>query len=237
MKKITLLISQYNSGEWIEERIINILESAMSNDIEIVCVNANSPDPLDDTVPRKFNQIKYIKCADRIGIYEAWNMAIKESTAPYIANANTDDLVAPHCYNALASILDNHPNTGVTYCSWITIGDNIKRWNQVPLTSPASQPGLYAGNFDKGQVGHFPLWRREIHDKIGMFATDLPSLGDAEFWARTYFQTKWVFEWLRAPLGAYRWRDGENAWHAYMTENQWPTLNDRIAQYKEKSVK
>jgi len=236
MKKIALLVSQYNSGEWIEEKIVNILESAISNDIEIVCINADSPDPRDDEVPRKFKQIRYIKYPSRIGIYEAWNLAIKESTAPYIANANTDDLVAPHCYGSLAHVLDNHPKTGVTYCSWHTIGSDVKHWNQISPTKAADgQPGAYAGNFDTGQVGHFPLWRRSIHNQVGMFSDKLPSLGDAEFWARTYFRTKWNFEWLRAPLGAYRWRDGQNAWHAYMTDDQWPLLNQLIAQYRNES--
>ena len=237
MKKITLLVSQYNSGEWIEQKLNNIIESSVINDIEVICINANSPDPRDDEIPQKFSPyVKYIKLPERIGIYAAWNIGIKESSGQYIANANTDDLVAPHCYGSLANVLDNHPKSGVTYCSWYTMGPNITRWSEIsPTTKADGQPGTYAGNFDTGQVGHFPLWRRSIHDQIGYFVEDLPSLGDAEFWARTWFKTQWRFEWLRAPLGAYRWRDGQNAWHAYMSDDQWPKLNALIAKYKSES--
>lgn len=232
MKKISLLVSQYNSGEWIENRLRNITESTIYSDIEVICINANSPDPLDDETPKKFG-VKYIKCPTRIGIYEAWNLAIKESTAPYIANANTDDLISPHCYEILTNILDGNINVGVVYNSWYTIGSNIKNWCDIPASFAADgAPGLYNGNFDTGQVGHFPLWRRSLHDKIGMFTDKLPSLGDADFWARVYYKTNYEFNWFRAPLGAYRWRNGQNAWSVYMTEDQWPLLNKLISEYK-----
>jgi glycosyltransferase involved in cell wall biosynthesis len=235
MKKVAILVSQYNSGQWIEQKIHNLLESTIADDLEIICINADSPDPLDDEVPKRYKQIKYIKCPTRIGIYEAWNLGIKESTSPYIANANTDDLVAPHCYGSLADVLDRRPVVDVSYCSWYTVGPETRSWKQTTGKAADGHPGVYVGNFDTGQVGHFPMWRRTLHDKIGMFTDKLPSLGDAEFWARAYYKGNSVFNWIRDPLGAYQWRDGENAWHSYMTDDQWPILNELIAKHKNES--
>jgi len=104
MKKIGLIVSQYDSGQWIEQRLTNIRESSIIDDIEIICVNADSPDERDDEIPKKM-VVKYIKCPARIGIYEAWNMGIKELNVEYVANANTDDLVSPTCYEEQANVL------------------------------------------------------------------------------------------------------------------------------------
>ena len=57
--KITVMVSIYKSGDWLENRINNLLSSTMVDDIEICCVNANSPDKRDHKIPKKFgNKIK-----------------------------------------------------------------------------------------------------------------------------------------------------------------------------------
>ena len=39
-----------------------------------------------------YGNIKYLRLAKTINIYEAWNLAIKESKSEFITNANVDDL-------------------------------------------------------------------------------------------------------------------------------------------------
>lgn len=233
MKKIAILVSQYNSGEWIEDRLQNILESDMSSDIEVLCINSNSPDNRDYSIPKKY-PVRYIETNERVTIYEAWNIGIKECDAEYITNMNTDDLNHPEYCSKLSKILDNDKNIGVTYCSWVTMGVEPKRWSDV-IIGRGDHPGNFVGCFERAQIGHFPLWRKSIHDKVGYFRTDLPSLGDAEFWSRIYYNTNSNFHWTREILGAYRWRDGENAWHKYMTDEQNALFNNLIAGHKNES--
>ena len=87
MNKLTVLVSCYNSGEWLENRILNLLQSTHADKTEIVCINANSPDPRDDEIPKR-HPVTYLKLEERVGVYEAWNYAIQRTQSDYITNAN-----------------------------------------------------------------------------------------------------------------------------------------------------
>lgn len=238
MKKIALLVSIYDSGEWIENRLQNLLEAIQNIDAEIICINANSPDPLDHSIPMSMRSDKlgYIKCSERIGIYDAWNEAIKISDAQYLSNANTDDMSGPMLYKTLCDYLDNNENCGVTYCSWWSIGSAPKNWAE-SQGGECVNPGQFLGDFDRAQVGHFPVWRKSLHDNIGYFNGYLTALGDADFWARVYYYTKFDFYWYKAPLASYRWRDGQNAWSRFISPEQWTIFHNNIAKYKNESVR
>lgn len=238
MKKIALLVSIYNSGEWIESRLKNLLEATSNIDAEIICMNADSPDPLDHMIPLAYasmnDKFHYIKLPTRIGIYEAWNEAIKISNSEYLANANTDDLSGPLLYKTLCDYMDTNKNCGVSYCSWWSIGAAPKDWNSGQGGEPVN-PGQFAGNFDRAQIGHFPVWRKSLHDQVGFFDGSLTALGDADFWAKVYFKTKYDFYWHRAPLASYRWRDGQNAWSRFISPEQWTIFHTNMARYKDGS--
>ncbi len=105
-KKLAVLVSLYNGGEWIENRLNNLFESTLGDDMEVWCLNADSPDERDETIPKKFSKIKYIRWPKRIGVYAAWNKMIDSSNSLYITNANVDDIVAPNCYERLIKALE-----------------------------------------------------------------------------------------------------------------------------------
>ena len=238
MKKISLLVSIYNSGEWIESRLNNLLQMTQNIDAEIICINADSPDPLDHSVPSSMqsDKIKYFKCPARIGIYDAWNDAIRISNAQYLANANTDDISGPFLYKSLCDFLDSNNNYGVAYSSWYSIGYHQRTWTESASCGVVC-PGHFNGDFDVGQIGHFPVWRKSLHDTVGYFDGSLTALGDADFWSRVYFKTNSGFHWCNMPLAAYRWRDGQNAWHRFISPEQWGVFHNKVNEYKNGSVR
>ena len=77
----------------------------MANDqllkeFEIIFVDANSTDNSLDLIESfKFRngiEVKILPQKERVTIYDAWNIAIKESTCHYVMNWNTDDLLFPN---------------------------------------------------------------------------------------------------------------------------------------------
>jgi glycosyltransferase involved in cell wall biosynthesis len=237
MKKISILISIYNSGEWIEDRLNNIFESTSAEDFEVICINSDSPDPRDDVIPRRY-PVKYLKLDKRVTIYEAWNIGILESNSEYITNMNSDDLNHKSYCDIMSRTLDGKNDIGVSYCSWHTIGSDIKKWSDIDVNKAVDgSPGNFAGSFDSAQIGHMPMWRKSIHDEIGYFRTDMPALGDAEMWMRIWQQTNYNFLWVRQALGAYRWRNGENAWHKYITPKEWEKFHGLVAERSQNSIR
>jgi GT2 family glycosyltransferase len=230
MSKLTAIISCYNSGEWLDNRINNLMQSSIVSDMEIVCVNANSPDPRDDDIPQRY-PVTYFKLDDRISVYEAWNYAIERTNSTYIVNANSDDLVSPECYSKLAGVLDS----GYDFCypSWFTTKvPNLKWGSHLPHVDFGGKPGNYNGDLSRSGVGHFPMWRRSLHDKVGYFDGSFKALGDAEFWARCFFTANARFFWLNEMLAVYLWRDGLNLWSTSINSDEWSRYHELVGKYR-----
>lgn len=238
MAKIAVLVSIYNSGEWLENRIINLLCSKAINDCDIYCLNADSPDPRDDAIMQKYlnlPNIKYVKLSNRNSVYEAWNTMIQDSSSDFITNANTDDIVSPDCYSKLANILSSDDKYGFAYPSWLVTAKPNLQWTENMLSSSDisrdGDPGQYCGDVAKAGVGHFPMWRRSLHDIVGYFDPRYKALGDADFWARSYHIAKAHFVWVREYLGCYLWRNGNNLWHTEISAEEWQLYHDNVAKY------
>lgn len=231
MNKLAVLVSCYNSGDWLENRLANLVQSTMIDRMEIICVNANSPDQRDHDIPQKF-PVTYYKLEERISVYEAWNYAIQRSNSTYITNANTDDLVAPDCYERLMSILDT-TEADYVYPSWyVTHIPNLIWGSHAGQVDPTGEPGQYSGDLNAGGVGHFPMWRRSLHDKLGFFDGRFNALGDAEFWARAYYCAKAKFIWYPEKLAIYLWRDGQNLWNRSINEVEWQMYHENVNKYR-----
>lgn len=241
MKKLTVMVSVYNAGEFIENRLDNLSKSTLAQDMEIWVVNANSPDPRDHTVPSELqsDNLKYVKLPERIGVYAAWNYIINNSKSAYITNANADDLIAPNGYEKIIKLLDHTPEFGFVYPSWYTVDTPNLVWEdirngKVP-SDKSGQPGHYEGDLGAGGVGHFPIWRRSLHNRFGGFDESFKALGDADWWARCYHFGKINFSWIKEYLACYLWRDGLNLWHQEVNENEWHLYHQKVESYRQQS--
>ena len=231
--KLTVMVSIYESGDWIENRINNLLNSTIINDIEIYCVNANSPDKRDHKIPKKFgNKIRYEKLNKRIPVYATWNHIIKNSDSDYITNANTDDIVSPKCYEKLAALLDNHTDLDFAYPSWMVVRTANQKWPPSKKTTKDGLPGNYNGDITQAGVGHFPMWRRKLHNELGYFDEEFEALSDAEWWARCYYLAKSKFQWVNEFHAGYLWRNGQNLWARKISNAEWRLYFEKVRQHK-----
>jgi glycosyltransferase involved in cell wall biosynthesis len=232
MKKLTVMISAYESGEFLKGRLDNLLQSTAIRDMEIWVLNANSPDPRDHEIPKKF-PIKYHRLKERVGVYAAWNWIINNTDSKYITNANADDLIAPNGYDQLMRALDKKGDHGFAYPSWYNTSIANLYWGEVRRNASSDgKPGVYSGDLGKAGVGHFPLWRRSLHKSFGMFDESFKALGDAEWWARCYYKGKIKFHWVRSPLACYLFRNGQNLWHREVNEDEWARYHNKVNEYR-----
>lgn len=240
MKKLVVMVSVYEAGDWLENRLDNLLHNVSRAETDIWVLNANSPDPRDDEIPRKFTGpgVHYCKLPDRVGVYAAWNWIINNSSSQYLTNANADDLVAPTCYQKLMAALDGEPGNGFAYPNWYVTDRPNLRWAEVTgrgglaEAGGGGKPGQYTGDLGASGVGHFPLWRRELHDRHGPFDERFRALGDAEWWARCFHLGRVGFDWVPEYLACYLWRHGQNLWHRCINQDEWDLYHRQVEQYK-----
>ena len=186
--KITAIISTYNSESHIAECLSDLVNQTVADQIEIVIIDADSPQNERAVVERfqdEFANIRYYRTATRIGIYAAWNMAVELARGEYIITVSTNDRLRLDACEILARTLDERADVSLVYGnSFLT---------KVPHESfeKATLCGLYrwpAFNFqqllDHCMVGPHPMWRRSVHQDIGYFNEEFVALGDQDFWLR-----------------------------------------------------
>jgi hypothetical protein len=130
---------------------------------------------------------KLYRSDELIGVYAAWNLAIKGGSSEFITNLNADDLRLPHSICHQAKALEGNAADG-SYGNFIISNDILGF-----IESPASDVlASNLGQFDEKKLlwdaQNFmhcaPMWRRKLHLKSGLFDETLKSSGDTDFWLR-----------------------------------------------------
>lgn len=224
---ITAMVSTYNSEEFIDNRLDNLLNQTIGG-LTIFVYDAASQQNENQIVMKYSNdhraqrhRIIYHRDTTRIGLYAAWNNIIKLTHDKYVATANTDDIHDPEYFEVAVTTLE----TGVdlVYCPWYVSPVINQKW----------PPQVHDGVSDpspNSTCGHFPVWRKDLHDKFGLFDERFKVIGDAEWWNRLrYYGAK--FHKLDKPMGCYATR-GENNLYWSAKDNN----GNRLCQVEESMI-
>ena len=91
---VSAIVSTYNAERFIRGCLEDLEAQTIADRLEIVVIDSGSPQN-EGTIVREFQQrydnILYIRTAQREGLYAAWNRGIQAARGKYITNANTDD--------------------------------------------------------------------------------------------------------------------------------------------------
>jgi len=188
--KVTAIVSTYNSEIFIENCLKNLINQTLhkNNELEIIVIDSNS-EQNEKKIVNKFQKtsrhIKYVRTDERESIYMSWNRGCKLSKGKYITNANTDD---SHRYDALevmANTLDSHTTVALVYADvFVTRYPNQSFDNHIRCGYHI-RPDFETQIMLTGcHMGPQPMWRREIHSKIGWFDETFVSAGDYDFWCK-----------------------------------------------------
>jgi hypothetical protein len=189
--EISVIVSIYRPGLLLDSLLGNIYEQTIFNRSEVILVLV---EPLDSEIEelRIFsseNSNVTLQIVDsRISIYEAWNLAVKASTAPLITNMNVDDLRSHDSLETQVSFMKLHPWTDVGYQDFYFMLDRDLDWASVQNVGARSQLNAVTLTdlawFGINPPHNGPVWRRDLHTRFGLFEESLQSAGDYEFWMR-----------------------------------------------------
>lgn len=186
--KISVIVSLYKAEEFIRECLSDLTSQTIAGQLEIVIVDAASPENEERIIREfqdRFPNIMYIRTPSRIGVYAAWNLAIRNSSAAYITPFSSNDRLNPTAYEVLSKALDENPDTVLVYGDTYETETSHQTFECHDRTGimtwpPYSYEFLLANNC----IGPHPMWRRELHDRIGYFDEVYVAQADQEYWLR-----------------------------------------------------
>jgi len=183
--KITVITSLYKAGGFLEDFLEDIQKQTIFSDIDWYFIDAASPDKeLERLIEfqKDFPNVRVRRTRERIGIYPAWNMGIKKARADLISNLNVDDRVTHDYYEFMVNKMEEHKEVDVMYTDVIYC-DTQEYLADSPIMRTPRFCDLYTIAFF-GAPHNCPVWRKSLHEDVGLFDESLISSGDKEFWMR-----------------------------------------------------
>ena len=180
----------------------NIQNQINFNNIEFIIVYSEWCKYFDEYI--KYSNIKFIKEDERLGVYNAWNIGIINSTAEYITNWNVDDIRFE--INSLIKYDCLNKNIDVDLAYNYYIGVEEDELEIVDLNTKSYIP--YPDNFHEQvlsmcMAGPDPLWRKAFHLFYGLFDyKNYSIIGDWEMWVRMAVNGL-KFKLIPYPLSVY----------------------------------
>jgi len=187
--KVSIITSLYKGGKFIDGFLKNIVQQTVFKSCELIIVDCNSPDDETEIIKEytgKYTNIIYKRLDYDPGIYGAWNIAIGMSSGEYITNANIDDRRFPEHIEVHARYLMDFSDIDLVYSEfyYTDVSDEpcevaINKNLVFPLQKEFSREGMIMC-----LPGCFPVWRKSMHTRFGMFDDSFKFSGDWEMWLR-----------------------------------------------------
>ena len=125
----------------------------------------------------------------RAGIYEVWNHGVRKTTSQFLTNMNVDDLRRDDSLELQAQFLKNHASIDVAYQDVYLSFEANAEWaliEGVGLSTSLPHVSLPMMNLGFNPPHNAPMWRRRVHDEVGLFDETFRSAGDFDLWVRAF---------------------------------------------------
>ncbi len=203
---LSVVVSTYNSEEFIQGRLENLIEQTVFTDSEVIIVNSGSEQNEERIIKeyqKYFSNIHYIVTPERETIYKAWNRAIGIARGKYITNANTDDRLRFDALEVLSNALDSNPHIAMVYADqYITSKANSSYESSIYNERFHRRSYSHVRLFSYYLPGPQSMWRASLHFNDGIWFDDqYEVVGDYDFACRVAERYRLLF--VPDVLGVY----------------------------------
>ena len=181
MPRVSIIIPTFDRPQMLS-RAIDSARSA-GTDVEIIVVDDASSDTTAE-VCRGLAGIKHVRVERNQGVAAARNIGIFESTSPYVAFLDDDDLRVPGSLDLQADALDKHQDAGFVCGAMVMADQNYQATGEVIRASRSGDVF-----WDLLELG-FPvmplctLMRKECFLSVGLLNPQVNSIDDWDIFTR-----------------------------------------------------
>lgn len=171
----TIITICLNRAETIESALASVCAQSFK-DFELIVIDGGSTDGTLEILKNWNKQITKLVIEKDAGIYDAFNRGIAVSSGRWICFVNSDDKLTADSLTLAKSCIDSDPTTEIL-CG-------RTRFVAADGTSMTfeSRPDLLE---QESTVGHNAAFvRRDVHERVGLYRTDLKLASDYDFFLR-----------------------------------------------------
>lgn len=183
MKKISIITSVLNSGEYLRECLESVMFQTYPN-IEHILIDGGSTDNTLEIIAeyaKRFpGRIRYISEPDH-GPCDAWNKGLRMATGDVIAWLGSDDLYFHHTVEIVMNYFENNPEWCFLFGECLLIDAQEK---EIGLFGVVDFNLNRVLNIRNGIATPSAFYRKEVIDKVGDMDTSIHSC-DYDYWIRT----------------------------------------------------
>lgn len=196
----------YKAETFLQGLIDNILEQEDFENTQFIFLNPSSPDNSKSILLpylEKYENFKLLDLDSDPGLYECWNICVKQSSADLITNWNPDDRRTKDSIKSLANALTIMEECDLIY--GLTLITDIKNEKVEDCKSQyifSAESFSVKSLFFNNSPHCMPIWRKSIHDRFGYFDNSYTSAGDGDMWLRAAIGGSKFF-FLKKVIGSY----------------------------------
>jgi glycosyltransferase involved in cell wall biosynthesis len=182
--RVSVITSSYRSESYLREFLEAVPRQTVFSQLELVLIH-NEPSPRELSWVRGFQRdhpgvLRHLIVDDVEPLSTSWNRGIRAARGGYVCLWNVDDMRTDDSIELQASALDSHPDVLLAYGSFVMVGSpRAKQGTAFDL--PAFDT---AGFLNSYQCGPFPMWRKSVHERVGVFDEQLLSGADYDMVCR-----------------------------------------------------
>lgn len=186
--KLTIITSVYDGDKYIRHFLDEVTKQTLYRESEHILINAASPGNEEDIIleyAERFPNIIYVKLEEDPGLYGVWNIGLQIASAPLITNANLDDTFEYQAHELLVNEFNENPEIDLVYSGAYITSIPCQKFTNAIYDTVYSPPVFDKERiFSQCFIGSHPVWKIELHQKIGLFDETFKCAGDWEFWMR-----------------------------------------------------
>jgi GT2 family glycosyltransferase len=188
-KDVSVFCTTFNSEKYIKGYLENV-SSFKDVSYEVVIYDGGSTDGTVNEIKnfidsnKKQDVIRLFESKSKIGIYKGWNRALSKCSANLVVNMNADDRFSETAIYELKEFLEKE-NVDLVYSdSFVTEIEN-ETFDKHTKTGELVWP-----QYDKELLkkmcfcGHYPMFKKSILFKTGLFNEQFKSAADWDMWIR-----------------------------------------------------
>lgn len=224
--KISIIITCYNLGHYLEQAITSIKDYSPSDDYEIILVNDGSTDERTHEILEKIEQLDksiFVLYQPNMGLAKARNNGIKQAKGKYIIPLDADNKLRSEFIKETIAILDSNHEIDVVFGDAQLFGNKDSVWKAKPFDIAE----MVLNNYIDACAG----FRKSVWKELGGYDENMPVMGfeDWDLWLRMAVRG-YQFHYVEAVFFEYRVRDNSMLADAWKVR---PLLLDYIFNKKE----